>query len=527
MFITSTHNKNRPEAYAGTAAADMACALLGAVPPPAMPPPTDDAALTRPPPLRYTLTPAFSSNTGPVVVLMSGWPDQPATLYAGLLSRLVAAGYRPALVELPGFPPPLVAPLPPRWWGWDTPQVVAGYAAAVRAIQAAAAAAPAAVGGTAAGAGAGAAPTPPPAPPVTFVTHDWGAAMTWRLVEAHPDVAAAIVGADVGDVGRIRSPAMLLFCALYMSVLAALFVVGGPVGDAGTRWVARLLGAPHPEAAAARMNALYFWTVRGQISAAVRRVTGGAGGGRGRGGRVAGGAGEGRHSPARSPRKDVPPACPVLYLYGERKKVRVVRAGAGAGGKDPGQWLRWGVCSVAALVGMLAARTRSDLVRLFFLFACRVCGWRHEHPAATNQRRAACPARCGDLCVHVPAALLWSWPPLVVVWPTLRFAPHRAVNTTRPSGSPPCARAPTVGWCPSTTRIGSWPGPPPTCTKRWSWSGWRAPLGAAHLRRRRRTVRPRRRRRRRRQRRRSPVSPRRSFEGQRGCHCRAPHPAGI
>ncbi|OSX70721.1 hypothetical protein BU14_0681s0002 [Porphyra umbilicalis] len=244
-----------------------------------MPPPTDDAALTRPAPLRYTLTPAFSSNTGPVVVLMSGWPDQPATLYAGLLSRLVAAGYRPALVELPGFPPPLVAPLPPRWWGWDTPQVVAGYAAAVRAIQAAAAPAPAAVGGTAAGAGAGAAPTPPPAPPVTFVTHDWGAAMTWRLVEAHPDVAAAIVGADVGDVGRIRSPAMLLFCALYMSVLAALFVVGGPVGDAGTRWVARLLGAPHPEAAAARMNALYFWTVRGQISAAVRRVTGGGGGG--------------------------------------------------------------------------------------------------------------------------------------------------------------------------------------------------------------------------------------------------------
>lgn len=244
--------------------------------------PADDAAaLTRPLALPYTLTPAFHANTGPVVVLMSGWPDQPATLYASLLPRLAAAGYRPALVDLPGYPPPAERPLPPRWWGWDFPQIVSGYAAAVRAIQAAAAAAASMAAAAAAGGGdAAAAGAPTPLEPVTFVAHDWGAMLTWRLVDAHPSLARAVVGADVGDVAGMAA-VQVLFCAAYMSALAALFVVGGPVGDAATRWLAALLGAPHPAGAAARMNAPYYWTVRAQVVAAWRWLTGGGGGGRG------------------------------------------------------------------------------------------------------------------------------------------------------------------------------------------------------------------------------------------------------
>lgn len=257
------------------------------------------AALTRPLALPYTLTPAFSANTGPVVVLMSGWPDRPATLFASLLRRLAAAGYRPATVELPGYAADAAHPLPPRWWGWDFPQITAGYAAAVRAIQEAAA-------GGGAGEGGAAATAAPPAPlaPVTFVTHDWGAAVTWQLVAAHPTLARAIVGADVGDAAGLAA-VHLAFCALYMSALAALFVLGGPAGDAGTRWLARVLGAPHPAEAAARMNAPYYWTVRRQVAGLWRWLTGV---GRGEGG--LGGP---------SVRLGAVPACPTMYLYGTKK----------------------------------------------------------------------------------------------------------------------------------------------------------------------------------------------------------------
>ncbi|GAB0495000.1 hypothetical protein MMPV_006297 [Pyropia vietnamensis] len=261
------------------------------------------AALTRPAALPYTLTPAFATNTGPVVVLMSGWPDRPATLFASLLGRLDAAGYRTALVELPGYAPDEERPLPPRWWGWDFPQVIAGYAAAVQAIQKAAVA-----GQVAAGGGSEEATNPStPLPPVTFVTHDWGAVMTWRLVAAHPSLVRAIVAADVGDVTGM-STIQVLFCALYMSTLAALFVLGGPVGDAATRGLARLLGAPYPDAAAARMNSFYYWTVRRQVGLVWSYLTG-RGGGRAEETGLLGPMSQ----------RSVVPVCPTMYLYGTQK----------------------------------------------------------------------------------------------------------------------------------------------------------------------------------------------------------------
>lgn len=54
--------------------------------------PTGPAALPPLSVLPYTLTPAFSAYLGPVVVLMAGWADQPAALYASLLTRLADAG---------------------------------------------------------------------------------------------------------------------------------------------------------------------------------------------------------------------------------------------------------------------------------------------------------------------------------------------------------------------------------------------------------------------------------------------------
>lgn len=255
------------------------------------------------PTLRYTLTPAFSANKGPVVVLMSGWPDQPTTLYASLMRQLAAEGYRTAIVELPGYAPVTERPLPPQWWGWDFPEVVARYAAAVRAIQIAAAAGEHPE--------QSAAVSSAPLAPVTFITHDWGAGITWALVAAHPYLARAVAAADIGD-GIGSSAAHVLFCVLYMSVLAAAFVIGGPLGDAITRRMARALGAPHPETAAARMNSLYYWMVRGQVVKIWRWLTG-------------------AHVRKAAPHWGALPACPTLYLYGIKKGVRFEGGEAGRG----------------------------------------------------------------------------------------------------------------------------------------------------------------------------------------------------
>lgn len=149
-----------------------------------------------------------------------------------------------------------------------------------------------------------------PLEPVTFVTHDWGAAVTWLLVREHPSLARSIIAADVGDSSGMAT-VHVLFCALYMSTLSALFMVGWRLGDAGTRGAARLFGAPHPQAVGAFMYYLYYRKVRHDVEATRRWLTGGA---------WWGGSGT-------SPRRGAVPSCPMVYLYGTRKGVRSMGGG--------------------------------------------------------------------------------------------------------------------------------------------------------------------------------------------------------
>ncbi|OSX76398.1 hypothetical protein BU14_0192s0015 [Porphyra umbilicalis] len=279
-------------------------------PPPPGGGPMDFPPPPPPPPLPYTLPPAFAANrAGPVVVLLGGWPDVAATVWARQLRRLAAAGYRPALVELPGVAAPAAAhpTPPPRGWGADVPAVVAAYAATVRAVQAAAAAAAADADADAGGGGVTAGRADADAA-VTFLVHDWGAALTWRLAAADPPLVRAVVAVDVGDGPSL--PAAAFYWAAHAPLLAALFVCGGAAADAGTRAWARAVGAPRPDVAAATMNSLYFWEVWGRLRGAWRWVWGGGGGG--------GGGGEGGEGPPAPPRRRASVSRVVLVWDAER-----------------------------------------------------------------------------------------------------------------------------------------------------------------------------------------------------------------
>ena len=129
-----------------------------------------------------------------------------------------------------------------------------------------------------------------PGQPVVLMVHDWGAIYGWQLAMAHPSRVAGIVGIDVGDTAsgeflRSLTPKAKAGMALYQLVLAAAWKMPAPLGDAITRRMARLLRAPAPEAAHAGMNHPYAALWSGGFKGSKR----------------------------------VQPACPTLFIWGERK----------------------------------------------------------------------------------------------------------------------------------------------------------------------------------------------------------------
>lgn len=128
---------------------------------------------------------------------------------------------------------------------------------------------------------------------VTLLLHDWGCFLGYQFASRHPERVERVVGVDIGDAGSrahmaevgVRGKAMLLAYQLW---LALAWRVNS---DAMARGMARLLRCPtDPHSVRAHMGYLY----------AVRWL-GVAGGFKGL--------------------RVFDPACPMLYVYGERKPI--------------------------------------------------------------------------------------------------------------------------------------------------------------------------------------------------------------
>ena len=111
---------------------------------------------------------------GPTLVLLHGWPDTSA-LWRDATPRLVAAGYRVAVVDLRGC------------GSSDKPRDVADYA--MSHLVGDVAALIATLGGE----------------PVTLVGHDWGASLAWVVAAWHPELVERLVVLSVGHPRAFRT----------------------------------------------------------------------------------------------------------------------------------------------------------------------------------------------------------------------------------------------------------------------------------------------------------------------------------
>lgn len=130
--------------------------------------------------------------------------------------------------------------------------------------------------------------------PVTLLLHDWGCIFGYEFAARHPDRVARIVAVDVGDHNSgafVSALSVKQRCLVfgYQIWLALAWTLGGRLGNWMTRSMARALGCrTDPAAIGWTMNYPY----------AMRRL--GALGGLGAAAQVR-------------------PACPMLYIYGQRK----------------------------------------------------------------------------------------------------------------------------------------------------------------------------------------------------------------
>jgi pimeloyl-ACP methyl ester carboxylesterase len=128
---------------------------------------------------------------------------------------------------------------------------------------------------------------------VTLLLHDWGCVFGYQFAMRHPERVARIVGVDIGDVDGFMnslSPREKLGVVSYQLWLAAAWRIGGRLGDAMTRRMARIARAPaDPATLGWQMNWPYYLAWFGGKEAL--------------------------------PRKSLPfrPACPMLFIHGRRK----------------------------------------------------------------------------------------------------------------------------------------------------------------------------------------------------------------
>lgn len=130
--------------------------------------------------------------------------------------------------------------------------------------------------------------------PVVLLVHDWGCVFGYEFLMRNPSRVSRLIGVDIGDANSpdfMNSLSILqkLVIASYQLFLALAWLIGGSIGDAMTRRMARALRCPSPaEHIGVGMTYPYFiqWT--------------------------------GRHGGYRNARQFDPPV-PMLFLFGKRK----------------------------------------------------------------------------------------------------------------------------------------------------------------------------------------------------------------
>jgi pimeloyl-ACP methyl ester carboxylesterase len=129
---------------------------------------------------------------------------------------------------------------------------------------------------------------------VTLLLHDWGCFFGYQFAMRHPELVERIVGVDIGDAGSRQNRDELgvkgqLMVVAYQVWLALAWRIGGGIGDAMARWMARVGRCPTDQRTiGAHMGYGY-----------AMRWFGVAGGMKGV--------------------KTFKPEVPMLFLYGERK----------------------------------------------------------------------------------------------------------------------------------------------------------------------------------------------------------------
>jgi pimeloyl-ACP methyl ester carboxylesterase len=202
---------------------------------------------------------------GPRTVLMlHGWPDT-LRVWDGTV-RVLQAHHRCVRLTLPGFDINAGSPDIP-----SLDHIVASLLAVIQTVS--------------------------PGAPVTLLMHDWGCIFGYELAMRHPERVSGMVAVDIGDYNAGAYLASLslrqkAFIAFYQLWLATAWMVGrhvhGGLGNRMTRWMAGAMRCPvPPEQLSWRMNfpyAMRWFGLRGGL-----------------------------------PTRTVQPACPLLYVFGERK----------------------------------------------------------------------------------------------------------------------------------------------------------------------------------------------------------------
>jgi cis-3-alkyl-4-acyloxetan-2-one decarboxylase len=199
--------------------------------------------------------------SGPPIVMVHGWPDT-HRLWDGQVAAL-RDRYRCIRFTLPGFD------LAGDGRACSLDEVVATLRAIVEE----------AAGGKA-----------------TLLLHDWGCFYGYQFALRHPELVERIVGVDIGDAGSRRHLAQIgiggrLAVMAYQLWLALAWKLGGPVGNAMARGMARLLRCP-------TQSRSIGWQMGYPYAVVWLGAAGGV-----RGLRV------------------FKPHCPMLFLYGERKPL--------------------------------------------------------------------------------------------------------------------------------------------------------------------------------------------------------------
>jgi cis-3-alkyl-4-acyloxetan-2-one decarboxylase len=204
------------------------------------------------------LKPVIEGNeAAPTLFFLQGWPDD-LTLWNEQVA-LLSPDYRCVRVDLPNYGS---AERVRR--GYATNEIVGAIADCIGEIS--------------------------PGAPVTLIAHDWGAYWGYMVHNRHPDRIDRLVGLDVAPHYR-PSPLAAVGLVLYQSWLWAAFAIGGPLGNAMTRKLAKWARSPQQGASlTAWMNYPYRNAWLDLASGRLGRAT-----------------------------KGYWPSVPILFVYGEKK----------------------------------------------------------------------------------------------------------------------------------------------------------------------------------------------------------------